>query len=118
MIEHINERLMRWADWAANGHRAHGLWYSPCTLRNLMVHRSPTVQIDVDYDEEASETDKAVTALPSELKAVVVVYYLKPGPNSLKAKEMHCCVATLFNRLHDAQRCLDEHLTARVSETA
>jgi len=116
MIDQINDRLIRWADWATNGHRARGLWYSPCTLRKWMVRCSLARSVDVVYDEEAGKTDKAVTALPVDLKAVIVVYYLKPGTIAQKAKDLHCDKRTLYRRLHHAQQRVDEYLNSRTVE--
>lgn len=114
MIAHIDERLSRWADWAAGGRRAAGLGYSPCTLSrwdSVRIGKMP----DPGYDEEASETDRAVTQLPGELRRVVVVYYLKSGTVRQKARDCGIGHNTLYERLHHAHQRLDELLSRRES---
>lgn len=109
MIEHINERLMRWADWAAGGRRAAGLGYSPCTLARWEVTCSFR-PVDPGYDDEAAATDKAVTLLPSELRVVVVTYYLKSGTTKQKARECGMHRDTMYDRLHHAHQRIDQLL--------
>jgi len=110
MIEHINERLGRWAAWAAGGKRAAGLGYASCTLARWEVVCSFR-PVDPGYDDEAGATDKAVAQLPDELRQVVMVYYLTPGTLKQKARECGIHRDTLYARLHHAHLRIDQHLT-------
>lgn len=110
MIEHINERLVRWADWAAGGRRAAGLGFSPCTLARWEVTCSLR-PVDPGYDDEAAATDKAVSLLPSELHQVVVAFYLKPGTAKQKARECGMHRDTMYDRLHHAHQRIEQLLT-------
>lgn len=110
MIEHINERLMRWADWAAGGRRAAGLGYSRCTLARWVVACSFR-PVDPGYDDEAAATDKAVTLLPAELRVVVVAFYLKPGTVKQKARECGMHRDTMYERLNHAHQRIDQLLS-------
>lgn len=109
MIEHINERLMRWADWAAGGRRATGLGYSPCTLSRWDVTCSLR-PVDPGVDVESGDTDQAVAKLPPELQQVVKVFYLGPGTVRQKARECGMHRDTLYQRLHHAHQRIDELL--------
>jgi|GEM_PF-2683515 len=83
-----------------------------------MVRCSLAVPVDVVYDEEAGKTDKAVTALHDELKAIIVVYYLKTGMIDQKMRELHCSRQTLYNRLHHAQQRVEDFLRTLSVERA
>lgn len=102
MIKEINDKLIRWADWQANGHRAVGLGYSPCTLSRMMGGSPSTLPADPIIDIESINTDRAISELPGELKEVVIVYYLKQGTQSQKARDCHCSRATFYVRLDNA----------------
>jgi DNA-directed RNA polymerase specialized sigma24 family protein len=112
MIEHINARLIRWADWAARSNRAVGLGYSPCTIIRLMKgeFRCTFNRNDPMINDEAMNTERAVIKLPDELRKVVVVYYLKSGTVEQKARDCRCCRDTLYARLHHAHQRIDELL--------
>lgn len=112
MIEHIDNRLLRWADWAAGGRRAAGLGFSPCTLSRWEATCSLR-PVDPKYDEEASATDSAVSVLPEELCLVVCVFYLKPGTARQKARDCAISQRTLYERLHHAHQRIEQHLAVK-----
>lgn len=109
MIEHINERLMRWAAWAAGGRRATGLGYSPCTLGRWEV-RCLFRPVDPAFDDESRATDQAVAKLPTELQQVVKVFYLAPGTIKQKAHECGMHRDTMYQRLHHAHQRIEDFL--------
>lgn len=112
MIQDINDKLVRWADWQANGHRAIGLGYSPCTLSRMMGGSPSTLPADPILDIESINTDRAVSDLPDELQKVVVVYYLKPGTQTQKARDCHCSRRTFYVRLDNAHMRIAQFLDA------
>lgn len=117
MIEHIHQRLYRWADWAAGGQRAKGLGYSPCTLSRWEVSCSLR-SVDPGFDEEAANTDKAVTLLPVELRDLVKEHYLKPGTARQKCRTLGVSPKTFYERLHHVHQRIDQSLTeAKKSRT-
>lgn len=101
MIEHVHLRLLRWADWAAGGRRVAGLGYAVCSLARWEV-RGSVKSADPRIDSEASDTDRAVTLLPAEVKAVVVEYYLRPGTARQKARACGLAPKAFYERLHHA----------------
>lgn len=103
MIDHMHEKLLRWADWAGRGGLAPGLWYARCTFGNEGGGASIT---DPVLDRDSGDVDKAVTLLPGELKQVVRVYYLGSGTARQKARDCQMCVQTMYVRLHHAQQRL------------
>lgn len=107
MIEHMHEKLLRWADWASRGGLAPGLWYARCTFGNEGGCASIA---DPVIDRDSSDVDKAVTLLPGELKQVVRIYYLGSGTARQKARDCQMCVQTMYVRLHHAQQRLASSL--------
>lgn len=109
MIEHMHEKLLRWADWSSRGGLAPGLWYARCTFGN---EGGGGQVVDPVIDMMIYELDKAVTRLPDELNRTVLVYYLGTGTMRQKARECRVCEKTMYLRLHHAQerlvRMLDE----------
>lgn len=110
MIEFIHQRLLQWADWSANGHRAKGLGYSPCTLRKWSAKSTFCEVADPRLDEESIATDAAVTALPEELRQCVMIYYLKSGTVRQKARDLGMSHETMYQRLHHAQQRVSQLL--------
>lgn len=104
MIEHIHQRLQRWADWQANGMRIKGLGYAASSLRPWVPRC--TFRADPDYDEEAVATEKAINQLPPELRLVVIVKYIRPGTESQKARDCHVSLRTYYLRVDQAHRRL------------
>ena len=106
MIDHMHEKLLRWADWAGRGGLAPGLWYARCTFGN----EGGATITDPVLDRDSGDVDKAVTLLPGELKQVVRIYYLGSGTARQKARDCQMCVQTMYVRLHHAQQRLASSL--------
>lgn len=95
----IDRRLENWARWK-HGAGAGGLGYARVSMAMEVVDggeingpRIPT------SDCEAQDTDGAVMALPSELRATVEVVYVMGGGLARKARLLACTEATIRNRL-------------------
>lgn len=117
MIMDIDEKLVRWAQWQANGHRAIGLGYSPCTLSRMVGGSASTVPFDPIIDIESMNVDRAVSELPNELKEVIVVWYLKPGTTTQKARDCKCSRATFYNRISSAHTRIARSIETRQERT-
>lgn len=100
MIEHMHEKLLRWADWSSRGGLAPGLWYARCSFG---MEGGGGQIIDPVIDREIGDIEKAVTRLPPELNMVVKAYYLGTGTMRQKARDCRMCVQTMYQRLHYAQ---------------
>ena len=110
MIEHIHERLMRWAGWAAGAGRARGLGYPPCCLSRLAEVDCSGVRQAPDIDEEAGETDAGVALMPADMREVVKVFYLHRGTVEQKARDLSVGKKTLYLKLEAAQGALAKAL--------
>lgn len=102
LIDHMHRRLLRWADWSSRGRRASGLWYARCPLAAWGEASEGSVP-DVTLDVEASDTDRAITHLPDDLRAAVRAYYLGRGTLEQRAQDCLCHKNTLCNRVARAQ---------------
>jgi len=109
MIQHIHERLVRWADWAATGGGAAGLGYPSSTLKPRRVSAVCVFAMDPmsGGDLEAEETERAVVRLDDASGLVVRAYYLGRGSVRQKARDCGVSVDTLYRRLEEAQRAVD-----------
>lgn len=113
MIMDIDEKLIRWAQWQANGHRAIGLGYSPCTLSRMVGGSASTVPFDPIIDIESMNVDRAVSNLPGELKDVIVAHYLKPGTVAQKARDCRCARRTFYERIDNAHARIARDIETR-----
>ncbi len=108
MIDYINKLLNDWARWLVSDRG---------TVRNMLGVRGcwpviPADDADVKYerhgtlvpinDLECCETDKAVCALPADLRAAVVEYYTRIGTAETTAKRLGYSKVTLFARIGQA----------------
>jgi hypothetical protein len=114
-IPDIERRLLNWARWKA-GEGGGGLGYSGGSMWNTEAGRSgyreaiiPTV------DVEASATDTAVLALPSELRSAVEALYLRRGTIEQAADRLCCGVATIYRRVDQAHAQLASWFSAKAS---
>jgi hypothetical protein len=113
-IEDIERRLLNWQRWKI-GRSSGGLGYSTIDLTLANGGRDGYVEARVPtMDCEAEETDRAVNALASHLRATVEALYL--GNGMLRHKAARLCVseATLYARRDQAHR----HLQAWFAEQA
>lgn len=111
MIDRMNERLRRWADWASGGRYASGLGYARCAMSEwipcgTVVNQTP------DFNQEAYETDKAVRLLPTELNLAVIAFYLKTGTAEQRARDCRVSTKTMYVRVDQAHQRLEEIITA------
>ena len=113
MIIEIDQKLIRWAVWQANGHRAVGLGYSPCTLSRMVGGSASTVPFDSIIDIESMNVDRAVSKLPGELKDAIVAHYLKQGTAAQKARDCRCARRTFYERIDNAHTRIARELETR-----
>jgi hypothetical protein len=108
-IEDIDRRLQNWGRWK-HGAGAGGLGYA--RVRSMMrvdggEQAGPIVPTN---DCEAQDTDGAVMALPSELRATIEVYYVQGGGMADKAKRLACTEPTIRNRIARAHPLIQSFL--------
>ena len=106
MIEHVHDRLQRWAAWVIGGRRVSGLGYSRCTLsREVAGGRIDTTP---DVEQDCCDTDQAVKELDPKLSEAVQVFYLSRGSVAQKARDVGCSRDTLYERVKSAQARVDD----------
>lgn len=109
-IEDIERRLLNWARWKAGG-QSGGLGYSAmkwaASVGDQGRYRESVIPT---VDCEASETEAALMALPSELRRTVEVVYLQGGGMAAKARRLAVTEATVYSRVEQAHRHLDRYL--------
>jgi len=104
IIEDIERRLLNWARWKLGG-QAGGLGFAHVDLMGALADRDNYHEAVIPTaGPEASETDAAVLALPSELRAVVEAWYLKGGTLARKAEKLCVHVETVKRRRWDAHK--------------
>ena len=109
-IEEIERRLLNWARWSAG--RSGG--YAAVKLGQVPLPRDPYADKAIHTnDAEGSETDAAVAALPSELKATVVEFYLGRGGMRDHARALGCAEQTIYRRVDQAHVLLDRYFADR-----
>jgi hypothetical protein len=106
MIDYINKRLNDWARWQVSDR---------ATLRHMLGAKSCWPQMIGESDStetvrqqgtlvplndiECCETDKAVCALPDDLRPAVIEYYTRIGTADSTAKRLGISKFTLFARI-------------------
>ena len=115
-IEEIERRLLNWARWRLA--RGGGmLGYATVNLTDLADSDAGrdgyiTATIPIS-DVEASETEDAVSRLPSELKASVEIVYIGAGTMNEKCARLFIAIQTLKDRVQRAHRMLQDHFLAQ-----
>lgn len=101
MILHINDLLNTWAEWIVTGRRVVGLSYPSQCAFTRMAHDGGERR-GADFNEDAYMVERAVQALPLDLKNVIMTFYLRTATAEQMAKELNCHRDTLYVRLHRA----------------
>lgn len=109
--EALLERLYRWAYWAraqiAAGHDYPGQASFVLTVKGRELE---------DCSKEIAETERAITALPPELREVVVQRFVRNGGVAEKARACHCDRRTFGRRLAHACRVLAVRFAMRKTD--
>lgn len=117
MHEDIERRLQNWGRWK-HGAGAGGLGYAKVRVGLAAEH------VDCDRDlgavvptinVEAEETDRAVQALASELRATCEVVYVLGGGMADKAHRLAVAEATVYARLKRARYNVSAWLSERAT---
>lgn len=111
MIEHMNHRLVMWAEWAIRRDDG-GLGFPRQAhyTKAVLTHTRGCVE---EIDEQSMEMERGVLALRHDrpvLAEVVMEYYRKTGSAEFKARVLGIHRDTLYSRLHQAQVWLMEWL--------
>lgn len=105
-IEDIERRLLNWARWVAGGGGG-GMGYARTNWGADTGARSGYREATIPtVDCEAEETDRAVLALPGELRAAVNEVYVETGTDADRIKRMQCGRSTLHARIGRAHLLL------------
>ena len=109
--EDMDRRLMNWARWR-HGMTCGGLGFASVDLTSEGIRETAEADVRVPLnDVEAEETNRAVLALPGELRATVEAVYLHGGSMAAKAKRLCCAEATVYARLLRVDRALQVWLS-------
>lgn len=112
-IEDIERRLLNWARWKLGASRS-GLGYATVRWAGGVATRGYRESVVPTIDCEAEETDRAVQALESRLRATVEVEYLQGWSLRRKAQHLACGESTVKARVCQAH----QHLSRWLSEKA
>lgn len=110
-VEHMDQRLERWARWALMGGLVRGLGYAQVQ----MVRVASGVAPDPAFEHECSDTDTAITLLPVEMMQATRSYYLGRGTTKQRARDCGVGEKAFFQRVYRAQHVLCG-LVAEVAE--
>jgi hypothetical protein len=108
-IEDIERRLQNWARWRLGATRS-GLGYASMRWDGGIRTPGNRESIVPTIDCEAEETDRAVMALASTLRATVEVEYLQGWSLRRKAQHLACSEPTVKSRIWQAHRHLSHWL--------
>ena len=109
MIDYINKRLNDWARWRVSDRALlrHALGAKSCWPQ--MLGESDSTETVRQHgtlvpmnDIECCEMDKAVCALPLDLRNTVMEYYTRIGTAETTAKRLGVTTRTLFRRVEQA----------------
>lgn len=112
-LEDIERRLLNWARWKA-GAGVGGLGYASVNMLAALSGGSRAAADPVPIPTmaiEAEETDRAVLALPSELRRTVEVVYLGRGGMPDHAQALAAPVATVKARVCRAHKSISNWLS-------
>lgn len=104
-IEDIERRLQNWARWKLGAVHS-GLGYASMSWAATPAGRGMRESIIPTIDCEAEQTDRAVLALESRLRATVEVEYLQGWSLRRKAQQLACSEPTVKTRIWQAHRQL------------
>lgn len=111
-LEDIERRLLNWTRWKA-GAGVGGLGYASVNMLAALggSSRGPHDPIPIPTMAiEAEETDRAVMALPSELRRTVELVYLGRGGVADHARALAVPVATVRTRVCRAHKAISNWL--------
>ena len=95
-IEEVERRLLNWARWRA-GAGSGGMGFASVNMAACGDRSGNRESVIPTLDCEAEETDRAVMALASELRATVEAIYLGNGTMAAKARRL-CVTEDGINR--------------------
>jgi len=104
-IDDIERRLQNWARWKTSSGGG-SLGYARVQLASDTSREGYREARIPTLDCEAEETDRAVLALPSELRRTVELYYLGGGPMRRKAEILCCTERAVHARIERAHQVI------------
>lgn len=115
-IEDIERRLLNWGRWK-HGAGAGGLGYASVNLMDAGADRDNFQEAIIPtIDCEAQETDAAVMALPSELRATMEVVYVLGGGMPQKARRLAVTESTIKARIWRAHPLIQSWLADKAQQ--
>ena len=109
MIDYINKRLNDWARWRVSDRAtlrhmlgAKGCWpqmMGEAESTETVRQQGTLVPLN---DLECCDTDKAVCALPDDLRVAVIEYYTRIGTAETTARRLGIAKMTMFRRIERA----------------
>lgn len=108
-IEDIERRLQNWARWKTSSGSG-SLGYARVQLASDTSREGYREARIPTLDCEAEETDRAVLALPSELRRTVELHYLGGGSLRRQAAVLCCSESTVHARIVRAHQVIQSWL--------
>lgn len=109
MIDHIEIRLLRWAEWVKKGHGVRLSYPSIATEVRAAFGASSTGDYSEDLMSEA--TDKLIAKLPVDQKNLVCDWYLRGQPVKQLAIRYRCTRQRLYEMLDRVHYYIDGALS-------
>ena len=113
-VDDVERRLLNWVRWRA-GSGSGGMGFARSDMAAGPGRDGYRESVIPTVDCEAEETDRAVMALPSELRATVESFYLGRGTILDKANRLCCRVPTVYARIDRAHRVMQAWLADLVA---
>lgn len=116
----VDQRLKEWASWVESGGGGYGC---PAVYDENRVDQTADVRAglrntDPAVDASALDTDRAVAALPPDVKRTVIAAYRWEGGQQAIADKLGITRATLHRRLCHADRRIAEWFETRRQRAA
>lgn len=116
VITHINDKLNAWAMWSVRNSDGGIGWGNSQLAMLAATYGGAFAGVPLDVDDEMTELDQIVCALPETLNRAVRVCYLGRGTVEQKVRDCQCARRTYFDRLSAAHKLVMEALQVGIGD--
>lgn len=105
--DYIKQRLVRWGEWNAR-RESGGLGFPrECPYTRMQARSGPGIS-SPEIDQEAIDTERAVTELPDYLRETVRAYFVATGTVEQTARHLRVSRDTVYARIKRSLLLLSE----------
>lgn len=114
-IQWIDKKLQEWAEWQCSrgGGGSGGAMFDPNRVSQTADVRAGLRNADHKFNQSLLDIDRALCALPNDLKKTVIANYTWEGGKDVIATKLGVTRATLHTRLCNADRRIEEWIEGR-----